>query len=40
MFKDIVLSVYAKQHAIFLHAQGMKAPNIAKLLKDEGIKFT
>jgi len=36
----MVLSVYAKQRAIFLHAQGMKAPKIAKLLKDEGIKTT
>lgn len=36
----MVLSVYAKQCAIFLHEQGMKAPTIAKLLQQEGIKTT
>jgi len=36
----MVFSVYAKQRAIFLHEQGMKASTIGKLLQAEGIKTT
>jgi len=36
----MVLSSYAKQRSIFFYSQGLKAPTIAKLLQDEGIRTT
>ena len=36
----MVLSLYGKQRIIYHHAKGFKAPKIAKLLKDEGIKIS
>ena len=36
----MMLSVYSKQRAIFLNAQGLKAPTIAKILQEEGIQTT
>ena len=34
----MVFSCYKKQRIIFLHSQGHKAPTIAKLLEEEGLK--
>ena len=34
----MVFSCYKKQRIIFFHSQGHKAPTIAKLLEEEGLK--
>ena len=36
----MVLSLYGEQRIIYYHSMGIKAPKIAKLLKDEGIQIS